>query len=285
VPTIYAFDPINHVLIMEDIGTPPSLKDFVSSLPESARPEKVISQVGELLGSYLARLHNWGLGVSSNDNGEDVLAVFRNNMVARNVCAERTAGRLLATAKQFGIELSEGEEIVQVMQREIKENEETFNMGDFWCAGLERLEVQYDIDTLRRPGNIFVKTQEDPPGMTIHVIDWELAKTGPSSSDLGQFLGEAYLLLHFRSKSNSQNLMGSFIRSYQLTRSRHSPVDIGSVVRDAGAHVAVWAAAIPWGDEESTKSAVSAGFELLQIGASADRGAIAQSAFAGLVAP
>jgi len=269
---------------MEDIGTSPSLKDFVSSLPDSAHPEKVISQVGELLGSYLARLHNWGLGVSSNGKGEDELAVFRNNTVARNVCAERTAGRLLATAKQFGIELNEGEKIVQAMQREIKENEETFNMGDFWCVGLERLEGQYDIDTLRRPGNIFVKLQEDSPGVTIYVIDWELAKTGPSSSDLGQFLGEAYLLLHFRSKANSQNLIGSFIRSYQLTRVRHSPVDIGSVVRDAGAHVAVWAAAIPWGDGDSTKSAVAAGFELLKIGESADRDAIAQSAFAELIA-
>ena len=268
---------------MEDIGTPPSLKDFVSSLPDSAGFEKVISQVGELLGSFLARLHNWGLDVSSNGNGEDVLAVFRNNMVARNVCAERTAGRLLATAKQFGIELNEGEEIIQVMQKEIRENEETFNMGDFWCVGLERLEGQYDIDTLRRPGNIFVKLQEDSPGTTIYVLDWELAKTGPSSSDLGQFLGEAYLLSHFRSKSNSQDLISSFIRSYQLTR-RHSPVDIGSVVRDAGAHVAVWAVATPWGDEESTKSAVSAGFELFKIGASADRDAIAQSAFSGLTA-
>lgn len=60
-------------------------------------------------------------------------------------------------------------------------------------------------------------------------------------------------------------------------------IDIGSVVRDAGVHVAVWAAAVPWGDEESTKSAVSAGFELLKSGASADREAIAQSVFAGLI--
>jgi len=141
VPAVYAFDPTNHVLIMEDIGTPPSLKDFISSLPGSAGSEKVISQVGELLGSYLARLHNWGLDVPSDGIGEDVLAVFRNNMVAKNVCAERTAGRLLATAKQFGIEWNKGEEIVQVMQREIKENDETFNMGDFWYVGLEWLEV------------------------------------------------------------------------------------------------------------------------------------------------
>lgn len=97
-------------------------------------------------------------------------------------------------------------------------------------------------------------------------------------------MGEAYLLWHFRSKLKSQILIDSFIRSYLLTRGRHSPIDIGSVVRDAGAHVAVFAAAVPWGDEESTKTAVLAGFELLKLGTSADRGAIAQSALAGLIA-
>ena len=97
-------------------------------------------------------------------------------------------------------------------------------------------------------------------------------------------MGEAYLLSYFHSKSKSQNLIDSFLRSYQLTRGRHSPINIGSVVRDAGAHVAVWATMVPWGDEESTMSAVSAGFELLKLGVSADREAIAQSAFAGLLA-
>jgi hypothetical protein len=162
VPAVYAFDPINHVLIMEDIGTPPSLKDFISSFPDSAGSEKVISQVGELLGSYLARLHNWGLGVSSHSTGEDVLAVFRNNTVAKNVCVERTAGRLLATAKQFGIEWNEGEEIVRVMQREIKENEETFNMGDFWCVGSERLKVSTTL-TLHAGQEIYLLNSKGIP--------------------------------------------------------------------------------------------------------------------------
>jgi hypothetical protein len=129
VPAVYAFDPINHVLIMEDIGALPSLKDFISSPSDSAHSKKLISQIGELLGSYLARLHIWGLEVSSDSTGEAVLTVFRNNMVAKD---ERTAGRLLATAKRFGIEWNEGEEVIQVMQRGIKEDEETFNMGDFW---------------------------------------------------------------------------------------------------------------------------------------------------------
>jgi hypothetical protein len=135
VPAVYAFDPINHILIMEDIGIHPSLKDFISTLPDSADSVTLVSQVGELLGSYLARLHNWGLEFSKG-TGEDELAVFHNNIVAKNVCAERTAGRLLATAERFGIEWDEGEEIVQVMQRAIKEDEETFNMGDFWYVGL-----------------------------------------------------------------------------------------------------------------------------------------------------
>lgn len=126
---------------MEDVGAHPSLKDFISSLTESAGSETLINQIGQLLGSYLAGLHNWGFEVSSNGTGEDVLSVFRNNMVAKNVCAERTAGRLLATAKQFGIEWSEGGEIVQIMQKEIKEGEETFNMGDFWCVGRDTVEI------------------------------------------------------------------------------------------------------------------------------------------------
>ena len=89
---------------MEDVGALPSLKDFISSLPDSAGSGELISQVGGILGSYLARLHNWGLEVSSNGTDEDMLSVFRNNVVAKNVCAERSAGRLLATAKRFGIE-------------------------------------------------------------------------------------------------------------------------------------------------------------------------------------
>jgi len=102
---------------MEDVGALPSLKDFISSLPDSAGSVQnneetrlvksilnkfdedslcIFNQVGGLLGSYLARLHNWGLEVSSNGTDEDVLSVFRNNVIAKNVCAERTAGRLLA---------------------------------------------------------------------------------------------------------------------------------------------------------------------------------------------
>ena len=117
VPAAYAFDPTNHVLIMEDVGALPSLKDFISSLPDSAGSVQnneetrlvksilnkfdedslcIFNQVGGLLGSYLARLHNWGLEVSSNGTDEDMLSVFRNNVIAKNVCAERTAGRLLA---------------------------------------------------------------------------------------------------------------------------------------------------------------------------------------------
>jgi len=140
---------------------------------------------------------------------------------------------------------------------------------------------QHSTDTLRRPGNILIKLQ-GASLETLYVLDWELAKTGPSPSDLGQFLGEAYLLSHFRSKSKSQNLIDSFLRSYRPTRGRYSPINMYFVVRDAGAHVAVWATMVPWRNEESTMSAVSAGFELLKLGVSADREAIAKSAFAGL---
>lgn len=126
---------------MEDVGTHPSLKDFISSLPESADSESLISQIGQLLGSYLAGLHNWGFEVSSNGTSEGVLSVFRNNVVAKKVCVERTAGRLLATAKQFGIEWSNGGEIFQAIQKDIEENEETFNMGDFWCVDWDTTEI------------------------------------------------------------------------------------------------------------------------------------------------
>ena len=79
----------------------------------------------------------------------------------KNVCAERSAGRLLATAKRFGIEWDEGAEVVQEMQREIKEDEETFNMGDFWCVGDDLLEISIALILYAGQG-IYLLSSKEP---------------------------------------------------------------------------------------------------------------------------
>ena len=113
-----------HVLIMEDAGSLPSLKEFLISNPSSS----LATEIGSALGEFLADLHIWGKGNQQLSDG------FSSNQPARQVAAWRTAGRLVETAKTFDIVVPDVnlDQVAKDMSQEILKSQETFTMGDFW---------------------------------------------------------------------------------------------------------------------------------------------------------
>lgn len=98
-----------------------------------------------------------------------------------------------------------------------------------------------------RTGNILVSTSTNPSGSlqldALWVIDWELAKYGPASTDLGQFCAETWNLARFRDRDAGLGLLEAFREAYLATSSRLLPEGVdASKVAVRGAEVAVHAA-------------------------------------------
>jgi 5-methylthioribose kinase len=123
-PKVFFCDGAHHVLILEDVGDLPSLKEFVSGEP--APTPGLSSRIGEELGRFLSNLHVWG---KENDQ---VKALFSHNHGAREVCSWRTAGRLVAAAKKFGVDDERIAKIAEKMEQDGLKSEETLTMGDYW---------------------------------------------------------------------------------------------------------------------------------------------------------
>jgi len=145
---------------MEDAGDLPSVKTFLSqesSIPNPERAE-VAGKIGQNLDSFLALLHT----VGQSPDGQKYRDVFAKKMVARELCAWRTAGRLKETAIKYGVNDNRIDDIAAYIIKETHESEETPNIGDFWCVfPLQSLcnHIQIFIKNpwcSRRTGNVLV---------------------------------------------------------------------------------------------------------------------------------
>lgn len=130
-PELLAYDQINRVQIFVDYGGLPSLKQFCISTERSQAIDDMFVEVGTVLGNFLADLHIWGYKALYDSSSSEDMTRFRDNNDAKKICAWRTGGRLSETATKFIVE-GNWDTISGDLQKSILENNETFNMGDFW---------------------------------------------------------------------------------------------------------------------------------------------------------
>jgi hypothetical protein len=147
VPELYLEDPMRHIIIMED-GNPRkgpervweershSARIFFEEFPESHQKYETATQIGQALGSFLARLHNWG---SSPQNESLVLDLFGGNASAKDLVIQETVTDFWKNVELAGLQQSSSQKAeldtgLRDLERQIVTRPETIVMGDFWWA-------------------------------------------------------------------------------------------------------------------------------------------------------
>lgn len=125
-PAVFHADLDQHVLILEDAGDHPSLKTFLSQPPITPERTRISTEIGQYLGTFLALLH------ASGRRNDTYKQIFSDNQTARGLCAWRDAGRLKEGALKYGVSDARIQDIDELISKDIRESEETINMGDFW---------------------------------------------------------------------------------------------------------------------------------------------------------
>jgi hypothetical protein len=142
-PELLAYDQENRIQICRDYGPLPSIKEYIRAHPEA---KDIGKEAGEVLGEFLAHLHIWGYrllhpGSAKDGKGDSSeIDVFRNNVIGKRLCAWRASGRLADVAKAYKVP-GDWTEISKKSIEDITENNDTFNMGDFWYAEILRCGV------------------------------------------------------------------------------------------------------------------------------------------------
>lgn len=118
-----------------------------------------------------------------------------------------------------------------------------------------------------RTGNVLVSTSPSGTLNALWVLDWELAKYGPASTDLGQFCAESWTSAHFRDREAGLRLLHSFKTAYHAAapptlRPLNGCGGGSEVALHLAAHVIVWTPLVGWSDnEEKIEKAVRAMFD------------------------
>ncbi|RDW85281.1 hypothetical protein BP6252_02871 [Coleophoma cylindrospora] len=229
VPKLYFEDIAHHVIIMED-GTPRkgcetwdeishSARIFLEDIPASKEKYETAIVIGHLLGSFLARLQDWG---NQSMNAEITSAAFSQNSFGKELIVDETFRdfyrNLHKTTLDMNSQLKDklGTKIADLEER-LYGNLETVAMGDFWL------------------GNVLLSFSSEHKLERLSIIDWEFMMLGPSFLDLGHFIGEIFLIHYFESNDSVYIfLLRAFIQAY-----RHliKEIDIERAICYAGAHI------------------------------------------------
>ncbi|KAG8813130.1 hypothetical protein FRC17_001662 [Serendipita sp. 399] len=269
-PELLLYDSTNHVGCYVDLGPLSTLKDYLKNHPG---PESIAlaTDAGHSLGEFLAGLHLWGWKLLQTEQARaqdststtPPLDVFYRNEGGKQICAWRTIGALEGVVKEFSSIEGEAdwERITNEMRREVLEVNETFNYGDFWT------------------GNVLIEMQSpDPPNdgtetrtlKALHLLDWELAKTGSASTDIAQFAAEAFMLRQFSASPAGEALLISFLTTYEdsirkkgssemMEKAEDNSItpdgmfDSRSVLAHLCTHVATIGKMVSWADKETTE--------------------------------
>jgi aminoglycoside phosphotransferase (APT) family kinase protein len=190
VPHLLAFDKVNHALIMEDVGSSPSLKSWLTA----DSPDDQVASVGRSLGSYLAHVHN----TTANDSA--IKELFDSNTIGKNVSSSVYYAGLPAAAKKFGYTQTFITAAAEFSEKEVLTANEVWTLGDFWT------------------GNVLVSTTEEQGKPKLTVLDLELAKPGTAAFDIGQMGAEMLCLARFRSEDQGSLLLREFFQAYKAER-------------------------------------------------------------------
>jgi thiamine kinase-like enzyme len=87
----------------------------------------------------------------------------------------------------------------------------------------------------KRPGNILLSFSEPEYLDRICVIDWEFAMAAPAFIDVGNFIGEVFLIHYFESNDAVYiYLLESFLQAYQNLANK---LEVDKIMGYAGAHI------------------------------------------------
>jgi len=120
-PKLIHYDKANHVLIMEDVGHLPSLKEWMQ--PEVNRT--MAQTIGQALGNYLACIHN----ITQQD--KRLLAEFGGNETAKQLSSKLYFGTLAERAARLGHTDSFIAEAAKVGEDEVLHSHDVLTLGDF----------------------------------------------------------------------------------------------------------------------------------------------------------
>ncbi|KZP10119.1 hypothetical protein FIBSPDRAFT_938200 [Athelia psychrophila] len=228
VPSVYHHDNIKHVLIMQDVGTIPTLQDFMLSASPPP-PTDIAALIGCQLATFIAGLHNWGrnnesarAGLSANAYGRTVQDLCRYQKVVPNAIASGILDPLLST-------------VMAALAETDKTSEETAIMGDFWTA------------------NVLVNIEESASGekalKKMWIIDWEACRYGSPATDVGLFAGDCYLISRVHNEMAADAMRHSFLGTYATL----AKVDPMEVVIYMGAYWIMWTYYEDIGEAEQRK--------------------------------
>ncbi|KAH7310951.1 kinase-like domain-containing protein [Rhexocercosporidium sp. MPI-PUGE-AT-0058] len=230
IPKVYFEDKENHVIMMED-GTPRnkteevweevshSSRIFFEEVPQSSNKYETARVIGRQLGAFLARLHLWG---KDPQNSRQTVESFAANTSAKDLTIKETFTDFSRSLAETGVFISGTlqEELgakLSSLEAQVRNNLETLAMGDFWL------------------GNVLLSFTSGLVLEHIYIIDWEFVMLAPVFLDIGNFLGEVFLIHYFESNDWVYiHLLEAFIESY-LMINKH--IDVGDILGYAGAHI------------------------------------------------
>ncbi|KZP34384.1 hypothetical protein FIBSPDRAFT_923907 [Athelia psychrophila] len=203
VPSVYHHDAIKHILIMQDVGTIPTLRDLMSASPPP--PIDIAALIGRQLATFIAGLHHWGqknerarAGLSANAYGRTAMDSCGYQTVVPNAAASGVFDPLLST-------------VMVALAETDRTSEETAIMGDFWTA------------------NMLVDIEESASGekalKQIWVIDWEACRYGSPAVDVASFAGSCYTSSRVHNEMATDAMRRNFLGVY-ATLAKVDPMEV-----------------------------------------------------------
>ncbi|KAG4438249.1 hypothetical protein IFR05_006277 [Cadophora sp. M221] len=247
IPKVYFADQKNHVIVMED-GTPRNGTDefweevshsariFFEEVPQSENKYETARVIGRQLGTFLARLHLWG---KDPQNSRLTVESFTGNTSAKDLTIKETFTDFFKSLAETGVSISNTlqEELsarLSSLKAKVTNNLETLAMGDFWYFLVAHWN-SHCLTSEYRLGNVLLSFTSGLVLEHIYIIDWEFVMLAPVFLDIGNFLGEVFLIHYFESNDWVYiHLLETFIESYLMVNGH---IDVEDILGYAGAHI------------------------------------------------
>lgn len=247
-PYLYHFDYATHTQILEDLPAAQDLKSYIIAQKHSF-PESLARSIGRGLGEWLRAFHAW--------TEDDARSDLKGRMCADRFMAELkftvNYDNMIQTVQKFPGALKESrgvfEKVKEMAREEIgKPHGEGFGLihGDFWTG-----------NALIQSTVLDRQQQRPSPTPTLFITDWELSHCGPQALDMGQMIGELYMLKHFKNLDAGLWIIQEFIEGYRPALT----VDMAfRAAIHVGVHLIAWGSSVQgWGTEEQVEDVVKVG--------------------------
>ncbi|KAF7978033.1 hypothetical protein HWV62_1917 [Athelia sp. TMB] len=237
VPAVYHYDPTANALIMQDVGSIPTLHALLRDKP--LPPVPMAEKISNELAAFIAGIHNWGR------NNQEARASLSHNLVGRTAIRKLCYETLVPKAEKSGVDDPLLQQVAAALSEEVMNSEETLVMGDFWTANV-MIDVQVTGAGVRNLRKIWV-------------IDWEGCRYGSPAADIASFAGDSYLVARLHHHDLGETLRHSFLETYAGL----AKVDPFRVALGLGAHWIMWTDDLSEQEEGEIRECVDKGVEYI----------------------